>query len=68
MISHVSSTKALAVIKQLKETNEFPIDRAEMKLRISLPGKEAKKIKAKLIPLIKKIDEEEFAQNLEMVC
>lgn len=60
--------QALAVIKQLKETNEFPIDRAEMKLRISLPGKEAKKIKAKLIPLIKKIDEEEFAQNLEMVC
>ncbi|PIK46673.1 putative ribosome maturation protein SBDS-like isoform 1 [Apostichopus japonicus] len=60
--------QALAVIKMLKETNNFPIDRAEMKLKITLPGKEAKKIKTKLTPLIKKIDEEDFAQNLEMVC
>ncbi|XP_071849883.1 ribosome maturation protein SBDS-like [Apostichopus japonicus] len=60
--------QALAVIKMLKETNNFPIDRAEMKLKITLPGKEAKKIKTKLTPLIKKIDEEDFTQNLEMVC
>lgn len=60
--------QALAVIKMLKETNSFPIDRAEMKLRIVLPGKEAKKIKTKLMPLIKKVDDEEFAQDLEMVC
>lgn len=63
-----SGQQALAVIKMLKETNNFPIDRAEMKLKITLPGKEAKKIKTKLTPLIKKIDEEDFTQNLEMVC
>ncbi|XP_071479814.1 ribosome maturation protein SBDS-like [Diadema antillarum] len=64
------STKqqALEVIRKLRETETMPIDRAQMRLRIVLPAKEAKKIKSKLTQLITKIEEEEFSENMEIVC
>lgn len=58
--------QALQVIKQLQE--KIPICRAEMRLRFFLPGKEAKKLKEKLTSMVKKIESEEFAGSLEMVC
>ncbi|NXM68897.1 SBDS protein, partial [Serilophus lunatus] len=60
------STKqqALEVIRQLKETMQ--IERAHMSLRLVLPAKEGKKLKEKLKPLIKVI--EDFQEQLEIVC
>ncbi|XP_041456608.1 ribosome maturation protein SBDS-like [Lytechinus variegatus] len=64
------STKqqALEVIRKLRETETMAIDRAQMRLRIVLPGKEAKKVKSKLIQLIATVEEEHFSDGLEMVC
>ncbi|XP_077468354.1 ribosome maturation protein SBDS [Stigmatopora argus] len=62
------STKqqALEVIKQLKETMQ--IQRAHMRLRLILPGKEAKRLKEKVKSLLQVIESEEFEDNLEIVC
>nr|CAB3265875.1 ribosome maturation protein SBDS-like [Phallusia mammillata] len=58
--------QALQVIKMLKE--KIPINRAEMRLRFFLPGKDSKKTKEKLKTLIKTVENEEFSSGLEMVC
>lgn len=60
--------QALEVIRKLRETETMAIDRAQMRLRIVLPGKEAKKVKSKLIQLIATVEEENFSDGLEMVC
>ncbi|EHB06168.1 Ribosome maturation protein SBDS [Heterocephalus glaber] len=62
------STKqqALEVIKQLKE--KMKIERPHMRLRFILPVNEGKKLKEKLKPMIKVIENEDYSQQLEMVC
>lgn len=62
------STKqqALEVIKQLKES--IQIQRAHMRLRFVLPAKDGKRLKEKLRPLIKAVEDEDFDDQLEMVC
>lgn len=57
--------QALEVIKQLKETMQ--IERAHMRLRFLLPRKEGKRLKEKLKPLIKVIENEDFDEQLEIV-
>lgn len=59
------SLQALEVIRQLKETMQ--IERAHMRLRFILPAKEGKKLKEKLKPLIKVIENEDFHDQLEIV-
>ncbi|KAK3751515.1 hypothetical protein QZH41_019092, partial [Actinostola sp. cb2023] len=62
------STKqqALEVIRQLKES--MPIERAQMRLKLILPSKDAKRIKEKLKPMLSTIESEEWDVDLEMVC
>ena len=75
-VSHVDSKliqaplsqifQALEVIKQLKETME--IERAQMRLRLFVPSKEAKRIQEKLKPNISVIESEDWqGGDLEMV-
>lgn len=59
--------KALDVIKLLQEKNVMPIARAQMKVRLLLPGKEAKKLKEKYIAYIATIDDETWGDVHEMV-
>jgi ribosome maturation protein SDO1 len=60
--------QALEVIKLLQSSGTLPIERAQMKVRLDIPQKEAKKLKEKLHKLINKIESEEFnATSLEIV-
>lgn len=60
--------QAIEVIKLLQSSGTLPIERAEMKVRLEIPMKEAKKLKEKLHKLIKKFESEEFtASSLEIV-
>lgn len=43
------------------------IQRAYMRLRLVLPGKEAKRLKEKLKPLLQVVESEDFDDQLEMV-
>lgn len=58
-------SKALEVIRQLKESIE--IQRAHMRLRLVLPAKDGKRLKEKLKPLLKVVESEDFDDQLEMV-
>ncbi|XP_077422899.1 ribosome maturation protein SBDS [Vanacampus margaritifer] len=62
------STKqqALEVIRQLKESMQ--IQRAHMRLRLLLPGKEAKRLKEKIKPFMQVVESEDFEENLQIVC
>lgn len=56
-----SKSQALDVIKQLQEKQILPIQRAQMRIRITLPqGKDTKKIREKLQPLITSVEDEDF--------
>lgn len=44
----------------------IPIQRAQMKVRIFIPGKEAKKIKEKIVPMLN-VESESFNPDLELV-
>lgn len=59
--------QALEVIKQLKESDVIDIARAQMKLKITIPAKDAKKLKDKVRKLASKIEEEQFTPDLETV-
>eukprot|EP01117_Protostelium_nocturnum_P001529 TRINITY_DN1183_c0_g1_i1.p1 TRINITY_DN1183_c0_g1~~TRINITY_DN1183_c0_g1_i1.p1 ORF type:complete len:223 (+),score=87.91 TRINITY_DN1183_c0_g1_i1:43-711(+) len=54
--------QALEAIKQLKESS-FPITRAQMKIAIYIPAKEAKRIQEKLKKMVAKVDAEENEED-----
>nr|XP_018915706.1 PREDICTED: ribosome maturation protein SBDS [Bemisia tabaci]XP_018915707.1 PREDICTED: ribosome maturation protein SBDS [Bemisia tabaci] len=59
--------QALEVIPQLKTV--IPIERAQMRVRVTLSGKEAKKLREKMTQLISKVESEEWSDGtLNMVC
>jgi ribosome maturation protein SDO1 len=70
----INSTKgakqqALEVIKLLQTSGTLPIQRAEMKVRIDIPLKDAKRIKDKVHKLLNKAESEEYnTGSLEIVC
>lgn len=45
----------------------MPIERAQMRLKLILPTKDAKRIKEKLKPLLSTVDSEEWDMDFEMV-
>ena len=60
--------QSLEVIKLLQSSGTLPIERAQMKVRLDIPQKEAKKLKEKLHKMINKIESEEYnATSLEIV-
>ncbi|KAJ2746056.1 hypothetical protein GGI20_001683 [Coemansia sp. BCRC 34301] len=64
--------QALDVIKQIQEQNTVPIARAQMRIRISLPRKDAKRLKEKILELVAKVEDEEREEDrgdeYELVC
>ncbi|XP_042223772.1 ribosome maturation protein SBDS-like [Homarus americanus] len=57
--------QALDVIKQL--AGRIPIQRAQMKVKLMIPGKEAKKLKEKVVPLMN-VETETFEPDLTIVA
>lgn len=63
--------QTLDVIRLLKESNNIPIQQAQMRIKITIPSKEAKKIKEKLSKLSTpvNINSEEFlGSSMELIC
>lgn len=59
--------QALDLIKKLQESNTLPIARARMRVRITMPSKEGKRIKDKVLPLVAKVEDDEWADDWELV-
>ncbi|KAJ2317325.1 hypothetical protein GGI00_006803, partial [Coemansia sp. RSA 2681] len=57
---------------QIQEQNIVPIARAQMRIRISLPRKDAKRLKEKILELVAKVEDEEHEEDrgdeYEQVC
>ena len=68
-VKPTKSTKkqALEVIRQLTESDKIQIQRAQMRLRISIAAKDAKKVRDKIKKLASKVEEEDFEGDLNMV-
>ncbi|XP_028400739.1 ribosome maturation protein SBDS-like [Dendronephthya gigantea] len=64
------STKqqALEVIRQIKDAEVMPIDRAQMRLKLTLPQKDAKQVLEKLRSNFTSVESEEWEGDLEIVC
>lgn len=55
-----TKSQALDVIKQLQEKQMLPIQRAQMRLRLTLPqSNETKKLREKILPLLTSIEDED---------
>ena len=57
--------QALTVIQLLKET--IPIERAQMRLHVSMPSKSATKIKTTLHDMFTKVEDEDFGAMFDIV-
>lgn len=59
--------QALEVIPLLKSV--IRIERAQMRLNIIIPGKEAKRIREKMVPLIAQVEREDWTDGtLNLLC
>ncbi|XP_015175120.1 PREDICTED: ribosome maturation protein SBDS [Polistes dominula] len=59
--------QALDIIPQLKTV--MPLERAQMRLKITISGREAKKLREKLLKTVKKIESENWdSGTLDLVC
>jgi len=59
--------QALEVIKQLKETNTLQIQRAHMKLMITVPAKDGKRLRESIRKLALEVEDDRFDGDLEMI-
>ncbi|KAJ3331981.1 hypothetical protein HDU76_001655 [Blyttiomyces sp. JEL0837] len=60
--------QALDVIRLLQEKNTIPIARAHMRLKITTPGKDGKRIKEKLSAALGEIEDEDYGDQFELIC
>ncbi|CAK9829870.1 Ribosome maturation protein SBDS [Anthophora retusa] len=59
--------QALDVIPQLKAV--MPLERAQMRLRVLVSGKEARKLRDKIVRIVKKLETEEWDNGtLNLIC
>ncbi len=60
--------QALDVIRLLQEKKTIPIERARMRIRITMPNKDGKKIKDKILPLTDKVEDEDWSDEWELIA
>lgn len=61
------SVQALDLIKVLQANNTLPIARARMRVRVVMPAKEGKRLKDKVLALVSKVEDDEWADEWELV-
>ncbi|BGP18431.1 hypothetical protein JCM10213_001678 [Rhodosporidiobolus nylandii] len=66
--SKAAKVQALDLIKVLQAKGTLPIARAQMRVRITMPSKEGKKLKEKVLPLIAKVEEDDWSEEWELVA
>lgn len=59
--------QALDVIKQFTEKETIKIQRAYMRLKLTIPGKDGRKLQPKIKKIAKKVEQDDIDEELEMV-
>jgi ribosome maturation protein SDO1 len=55
------------VIKQLQASDTIPIERARMRIRLTMANKDGKRLKEKIVALVDKVEDEDWADEWEVV-
>lgn len=58
----------LAAIRQLQEANTIPIQRARMRVRLTMPSKDGKRLKDKILEKTESVEEDEWGDEWELVA
>lgn len=59
--------QALDLIKVLQASKTLPIARARMRVRITMPAKDGKRLKEKILPLVSTVEDDEWGDEWELV-
>ncbi|KAM0790599.1 hypothetical protein ACM66B_004464 [Microbotryomycetes sp. NB124-2] len=62
-----AKVQALDLIKTLQAQKTLPIARAQMRVRITVPSKEGKRLKDKILALVSKVEDDDWADEWELV-
>ncbi|KWU46061.1 Shwachman-Bodian-diamond syndrome protein, partial [Rhodotorula sp. JG-1b] len=62
------ASPALDLIKVLQAKKTLPIARAQMRVRVTMSSKEGKKLKEKIMPLVTKVEDDEWSEEWELVA
>ncbi|BGP57039.1 hypothetical protein JCM8202_004523 [Rhodotorula sphaerocarpa] len=63
-----AKAQALDLIKVLQAKKTLPIARAQMRVRVTMSSKEGKKMKEKILPLVTKVEDDEWSEEWELVA
>ncbi|KAE8203699.1 hypothetical protein CF328_g1502 [Tilletia controversa] len=63
-----AKSQALELIKILQEKKTIPIERTRMKVRVTMPNKDGKRIKEKVVPLVEKVEDEDWTDEWELIA
>lgn len=63
-----AKAQALDVMRQLQEKNVLEIERVKLRIRITSPNKDGKKLKEKVHPLVEKVESEEWDDGWELIA
>ena len=55
------------MIKVLQEKNTLPIARAQMRVRITMPAKDGKRLKQQVLVLVSKVEDDDWGDDWELV-
>lgn len=66
--SKAAKAQALDLIKVLQAKKTLPIARAQMRVRVTMSSKEGKKLKEKIMPLVTKVEDDEWSEEWELVA
>ncbi|PWN89350.1 Shwachman-Bodian-diamond syndrome protein [Acaromyces ingoldii] len=63
-----AKSQALDVIRQLQASKTIPIERARMRVRVTMPTKDGKRIKEKVQELVDKVEDDDWVDEWELVA
>ncbi|GAA6012287.1 hypothetical protein JCM10207_002788 [Rhodosporidiobolus poonsookiae] len=66
--SKAAKVQALDLIKVLQAKGTLPIARAQMRVRITMPSKDGKRIKDKVLALVAKVEDDDWSDEWELVA
>ncbi|POY71616.1 hypothetical protein BMF94_5309 [Rhodotorula taiwanensis] len=66
--SKAAKAQALDLIKVLQAKKTLPIARAQMRVRVTMSSKEGKRMKEKIMPLVTKVEDDEWTEEWELVA
>ncbi|KAL8283742.1 hypothetical protein RQP46_005537 [Phenoliferia psychrophenolica] len=66
--SKSAKVQALDLIKVLQASNTLPIARARMRVRVTMPAKDGKRLKEQILPLVSQVEDDEWGDEWELVA